>query len=61
MRNLIRETFADKMAAIEAHRSQVDNVRLVAEQMSQCNRSAGAPNGFTLAESFHVLHPFCDA
>lgn len=57
----ISETFAQKMAAIGEHRSQVENIRVVAEQMSQCNRGAGAPTGYTYAEAFKVLHPFCDA
>lgn len=57
----ITETFAAKMCAIEEHRSQVANIRVVAEQMSQCNRSASAANDFAYTEAFKVLHPFCDA
>lgn len=57
----IGETFEQKIAAIQEHRSQVDDIRAVAKQMSQCNRGMGAPNGFTYAEAFKVLRPFCDA
>jgi LmbE family N-acetylglucosaminyl deacetylase len=57
----INETFAQKIAAIEEHRSQVDNIDAVAERMQQCNREMGAANGFAYAEAFRVLHPFCEA
>jgi len=57
----ITETFAVKMSAIEEHRSQVANIKVVAEQMSQCNRGTGATNDFAYAEAFKVLHPFCEA
>lgn len=56
----ITAAFALKMAAIEAHRSQVGHLRHLAEQMSHCNREYGEHGGVTYAEAFKVLHPFCD-
>lgn len=56
----ITATFPRKMTAIEAHRSQVGHLRLLAEQMSHCNREYGKQGGVTYAEAFKVLHPFCD-
>jgi LmbE family N-acetylglucosaminyl deacetylase len=56
----ITATFERKMAAIEAHRSQVGHLRSLAEQMSYCNREYGERGGVTYAEAFKVLHPFCD-
>ena len=55
----ITATFRQKMAAIEAHRSQVGHLRSLAEQMSHCNRQYGEHSGVTYAEAFKVLHPFC--
>jgi LmbE family N-acetylglucosaminyl deacetylase len=57
----ITEMFERKMAAIECHTSQVDNIRDVAQQMSQCALDYGEQSGATYAEAFKVLHPFCDA
>jgi LmbE family N-acetylglucosaminyl deacetylase len=56
----ITATFAQKMLAIEAHRSQVGHLRRLAEQMSHCNRQYGEHSDVTYAEAFKVLHPFCD-
>jgi LmbE family N-acetylglucosaminyl deacetylase len=56
----ITATFEQKMAAIEAHRSQVGHLRTLAEQMSHCNREYGEQGGVTYAEAFKVLRPFCD-
>jgi LmbE family N-acetylglucosaminyl deacetylase len=56
----ITATFSSKMAAIEAHRSQVGHLRHLAEQMSHCNREYGERGGATYAEAFKVLRPFCD-
>lgn len=56
----ITATFARKMAALEAHRSQVGHLRRLAEQMSHCNHQYGEHSGVTYAEAFKVLHPFCD-
>lgn len=56
----ITSTFDRKMAAIECHRSQVDSLRDMARKMSLCNRDYGGGHGYTYAEAFKVLHPFCD-
>jgi LmbE family N-acetylglucosaminyl deacetylase len=56
----ITATFEQKMAAIEAHRSQVGHLRTLAEQMSHCNRQYGEQGGATYAEAFKLLRPFCD-
>ena len=56
----ITATFEQKMAAIEAHRSQVGHLRTLAEQMSHCNRQYGEQGGVTYAEAFKLLRPFCD-
>jgi LmbE family N-acetylglucosaminyl deacetylase len=56
----ITATFEQKMAAIEAHRSQVGHLRGLAEQMSYCNHAYGERGGVTYAEAFKALHPFCD-
>ena len=56
----ITATFEQKMAAIEAHRSQVGHLRSLAEQMSHCNRQYGEQGGVTYAEAFKLLRPFCD-
>ncbi len=68
----ITTTFEHKMAAIECHASQVDNIRNLAQQMSQCALDYGKQSGrvdagelhpptrATYAEAFKVLHPFCD-
>lgn len=56
----ITATFSSKMAAIEAHRSQVDHLRHLVEQMTHCNREYGERGGATYAEAFKVLRPFCD-
>lgn len=57
----IGATFEQKMAAIAKHHSQIDNLRSVTEQMSQCNRQLGASSAYTYAETFKLLHPFCEA
>jgi LmbE family N-acetylglucosaminyl deacetylase len=56
----ITATFERKMRAIECHASQITSLRDMALQMSQCNRGYGAERGYTYAEAFKVLHPFCD-
>lgn len=56
----ISATFEQKMAAIEGHRSQVASLRDMALKMSHCNRERAAGHGYTYAEAFKVLHPFCD-
>jgi len=56
----ITAVFPQKMAAIEAHRSQVGHLRSLAEQMSHCNREYGERGGVTYAEAFKLLRPFCD-
>ncbi len=56
----ITATFAPKMAAIEAHHSQVGHLPSLIEQMSHGNREHGEQGGVTYVEAFKVLHPFCD-
>ncbi len=56
----ITSTFPRKMQAIEAHASQVGHLRDLAVKMSHCNQDYGAGRGYTYAEAFKVLHPFCD-
>ena len=56
----ITTTFEQKMAAIECHRSQVTGLRDLALKMSYCNQGYGDGHGYTYAEAFKVLHPFCD-
>ncbi len=50
----ITATFEPKIAAIEAHRSQVGHLRSLAEQMSYCNREYGEQGGVTYAEAFQA-------
>lgn len=56
----ITATFERKMSAIERHRSQIASLRDMALKMSYCNHDKGAERGYTYAEAFKVLHPFCD-
>ncbi len=56
----ITESFERKMAALECHASQVDNIRDLAQEMSHCAREHGERGGATYAEAFKVLRPFCD-
>lgn len=56
----ITATFERKMAAIERHASQVENIRQLAWQMSRCAQDYGERSGVAYAEAFKVLHPFCD-
>lgn len=56
----ITDTFEQKMAAIECHRSQVESLRDLALQMSHCNQDYGRKYDYTYAEAFKVLRPFCD-
>lgn len=57
----ISETFERKMASIECHASQVENIGDMARQMSHCARDYGEQSGATYAEAFKVLRPFCGA
>lgn len=56
----ITNTFENKMKAIGCHQSQVDYLPELALKMSHCNKDHGAEKGYTYAEAFKVLHPFCD-
>lgn len=56
----VTATFERKMAAIECHQSQVASLRDLALKMSHCNQDRGMGHGYTYAEAFKVLHPFCD-
>lgn len=55
----VTATFAQKMRAIEEHRSQVTNLRVLTEQMTRCNHG-DSTSEIIYAEAFKVLHPFCD-
>ena len=55
----VTDTFAAKLEAIALHRSQVRDREEVARWMSQCNRDYGAQVGCADAETFKLLHPFC--
>ncbi len=56
----ITNTFEVKMKAIECHRSQVEYLPDLALKMSHCNKDHGEEKGYTYAEAFKVIHPFCD-
>ena len=56
----ITATFERKMESIACHQSQVASLRDLALQLSHCNRDRGVTRGYTYAEAFKVLHPFCD-
>jgi LmbE family N-acetylglucosaminyl deacetylase len=56
----ITNTFEVKMEAIKCHLSQVDHLPELARKMSHCNKDYGAEKGYTYAEAYKVLHPFCD-
>lgn len=56
----ITATFERKMESIACHRSQVASLRDLSLQLSHCNRDRGVTRGYTYAEAFKVLHPFCD-
>ncbi len=56
----ITNTFEVKMEAIKCHQSQVDYLPELALKMSHCNKSHGVKKGYTYAEAYKVLHPFCD-
>lgn len=56
----ITSAFEGKMKAIVAHESQVDYLPELALKMSNCNQGHGAKLGYTYAEAFKVLRPFCD-
>ncbi len=56
----ITATFERKMAAIACHASQVVGLRDLALKMSYCNQGYAQGHGYTYAEVFKVLHPFCD-
>jgi LmbE family N-acetylglucosaminyl deacetylase len=55
----ITATFERKMAAIACHASQVVGLRDLALKMSYCNQGYAQGHGYTYAEVFKVLHPFC--
>lgn len=56
----ITATFERKMAAIACHASQVVGLHDLALKMSYCNQGYAQGHGYTYAEVFKVLHPFCD-
>ena len=56
----ITATFERKMAAIACHASQVVGLRDLARKISYCNQGYAQGHGYTYAEVFKVLHPFCD-
>lgn len=56
----ITATLERKLAAIACHRSQVERMPDLIEDMRRCNADYGRESGYTYAEAFKVLHPFCD-
>lgn len=56
----VTATFERKLAALACHRSQVERLPGLAEDMQRCNARYGRQKGYTYAEAFKVLHPFCD-
>ncbi|HBY99663.1 MAG TPA: PIG-L family deacetylase [Chloroflexi bacterium] len=56
----VTATFERKLAALACHRSQVARLPGLAEDMQRCNARYGRQKGYTYAEAFKVLHPFCD-
>ena len=56
----ITATLERKLATIACHRSQVERIPNLTEDMRRCNADYGRESGYTYAEAFKVLHPFCD-
>ena len=56
----IAATLERKLAAIACHRSQVERMPNLAEDMRRCNADYGRESGYAYAEAFKVLRPFCD-
>lgn len=56
----ITATLETKLTAIKQHSSQIDNASELVARMHHCNRDYGVQGGYTYAEAFKVLHPFCD-
>lgn len=54
------DTFAQKIAAIARHASQVADIAKVKEEIGNWNRHLGESKGFTHAEAFKVLRPHCE-
>jgi LmbE family N-acetylglucosaminyl deacetylase len=56
----ITATLERKLAAIACHRSQVERMSHLMEDIRRCNAEYGRQGGSTYAEAFKVLYPFCD-
>jgi LmbE family N-acetylglucosaminyl deacetylase len=56
----ITATLEAKLAAIQHHRSQIDNASELVSSIDHFNRNYGAQRGYAYAEAFKVSHPFCD-
>lgn len=55
----IAATLERKLAAIACHSSQVERASNLVENVRRCNADYGQRCGYTFAEAFKVLHPFC--
>ena len=56
----ITATLERKLAAIACHRSQVERMPHLAEDVRRCNADYGQQGGSAYGEAFKVLRPFCD-
>lgn len=56
----ITTTIEQKLNAIACHKSQMDRVSTLMNDLRSCNADYGKQGGFTYAEAFKVIHPFCD-
>ncbi len=55
----VTATLERKLAAIACHRSQVERMPNLIEDMRRCNADYGRESGYMYAEAFKVLHSFC--
>ncbi|MDP3046228.1 MAG: PIG-L deacetylase family protein [Chloroflexota bacterium] len=55
----ITATLERKLVAIACHSSQVERASNLVENVRRCNADYGQRCGYTFAETFKVLHPFC--
>jgi LmbE family N-acetylglucosaminyl deacetylase len=53
-------TIEQKYNAIACHQSQMDHISTLMNDLRSCNADYGQQGGYTYAEAFKVLHPFCD-
>ena len=56
----VTTTFERKLAAIACHRSQVEGMPNLTEDIRRCNVDYGRQGGSVYAEAFKALRPFCE-